>query len=58
MIVLNTSVLSVALRPSPKLSFLNWLSSQPRASLFTTTVTQGEVLHGIRLLTDGKRRRH
>jgi predicted nucleic acid-binding protein len=25
--------------------------------LFTTTVTQGEVLYGIRLLTEGKRRR-
>lgn len=25
--------------------------------MFTTTVTQGEVLHGIRLLADGKRRR-
>ena len=25
--------------------------------MFTTTVTRGEVLHGIRLLSDGKRRR-
>ena len=26
-------------------------------SLFTTTVTRGEILYGIRLLSDGKRRR-
>lgn len=57
MIVLDTHVLSEALRPSPEPSVLNWLAKQPRASLFTTTVTQGEVLFGIRLLADGKRRR-
>jgi len=32
-------------------------AKQQRTSLFTTTVTQGEVLYGIRLLADGKRRR-
>jgi predicted nucleic acid-binding protein len=57
MIVLDTNVLSEALRPLPEPSVLHWLTRQPRASLFTTTVTQGEVLYGIRLLADGKRRR-
>jgi predicted nucleic acid-binding protein len=57
MIVLNTNVLSEALRPSPDTSVLDWLAKQPRASLFTTTVTRGEILYGIRLLSDGKRRR-
>jgi toxin FitB len=57
MIVLDTNVLSEALRPLPEPAVLEWLAKQPRASLFTTTVTQGEVLYGIRLLADGKRRR-
>ena len=57
MIVLDTNVLSEALRPSPDTSVLDWLAKQPRASLFTTTVTRGEILYGIRLLSDGKRRR-
>ena len=57
MIVLDTSVLSEALRPVPESSVLDWLANQPRASLFTTTVTRGEILYGIRLLSDGKRRR-
>ena len=57
MIVLDTNVLSEALRPVPEPAVLDWLAKQPRASLFTTTVTQGEVLYGIRLLADGKRRR-
>jgi predicted nucleic acid-binding protein len=45
------------LRPVPEPVVLDWLAKQCRASLFTTTVTQGEVLCGIRLLVDGKRRR-
>jgi predicted nucleic acid-binding protein len=57
MIVLDTNVLSEALRPEPEPSVLDWLGNQPRASLFTTTVTRGELLYGIRLLTDGRRRR-
>src|SRR5580692_9095234 len=57
MIVLDTNVLSEALRPLPEPSVLDWLGNQPRASLFTTTVTRGEILYGIRLLSDGRRRR-
>jgi len=56
MIVLDTNVLSEALRPVPESSVLAWLADQPRASLFTTAVTRGEILYGIRLLSDGKRR--
>jgi predicted nucleic acid-binding protein len=57
MIVLDTNVLSEVLRPIPEPRVLEWLANQPRASLFTTTVIQGEVLYGIRLLSDSKRRR-
>jgi hypothetical protein len=57
MIILDTNVLSETLRPVPEPSVLEWLANQPRASLFTTTVTRGEILYGIQLLSDGKRRR-
>jgi len=57
MIVLDTNVLSETLRPVPEPSVLDWLANQPRASLFITTITRGEILYGIRLLSDGKRRR-
>ncbi len=57
MIVLDTNVLSEALRPVPEPLVLDWLSNQPRASLFITTVTRAEILYGFRILTDGKRRR-
>lgn len=56
MIILDTNVLSEILRPTPEPRVLAWLANQPRASLFTTTVTRGEILYGIRLLSDGKRR--
>jgi predicted nucleic acid-binding protein len=56
MIVLDTNVLSEALRPVPEPTVLDWLADQPRSSLFTTAVTRGEILYGIRLLSDGKRR--
>jgi len=45
------------LRPKPDARVLAWLTDQPRGSLFTTTVTQAEILYGIRSLPDGKRRR-
>ena len=57
MIVLDTNVLSEVLRPVPESVVMDWLASKPRVSLFTTAVTRGEILYGIRVLPDGKRRR-
>jgi predicted nucleic acid-binding protein len=57
MIVLDTNVLSELLRPEPEPRVMSWLDEQPRASVFTSAVTQGEILYGIRLLPDGQRRR-
>jgi toxin FitB len=57
MIVLDTNVLSEILRPEPEPRVLAWLDEQPASSVFTTAVTQGEILYGIRLLADGQRRR-
>ena len=56
MIILDTNVLSEILRPVPEPRVMEWLSEQPRASVFTTTITRGEILYGIRVLPAGKRR--
>ena len=56
MIVLDTNVLSETLRPTPEAKVLAWLAGQPRAALFTTTVTRGEIFYGIRLLPSGARK--
>jgi toxin FitB len=57
MIVLDTNIVSEVLRPVPEPRVLDWLEEQPPSSVFTTAVTQGEILYGIRLLPDGQRRR-
>lgn len=56
MIVLDTNVLSEILRPIPEPRVVEWLSEQPRASMFTTTITRGEILYGIRVMPAGNRR--
>jgi len=56
MIILDTNVLSEVMRPSPSPQVLTWLAAQPAGGLFTTTVTQAEILYGLELLPKGKRR--
>jgi predicted nucleic acid-binding protein len=55
-IVLDTNVLSEMMRPEPDSTVAAWISAHPATSLFTTTVTQAEILYGVRLLSSGKRR--
>ncbi len=56
MIVLDTNVLSELMRPKPDRTVVAWVSARPTVSLFTTSITQAEVLHGIMLLPAGRRR--
>ena len=56
MIVLDTNVLSELMRPAPSEAVVNWVSAQPVTRLFTTSITQAEILHGIMLLPAGRRR--
>ncbi|MBA2666624.1 MAG: type II toxin-antitoxin system VapC family toxin [Trueperaceae bacterium] len=58
MILLDTNVVSDTLQPAPDERVAVWLSRQPRAALFTSTVTRAELLYGVRLLPDGRRRDH
>ena len=55
MIVLDTNVLSEALRPKPSAKVLDWLRSQPITALFTTTITEAELYYGFALLPKSKR---
>lgn len=56
MILLDTNVLSEALKPLPSAGVLDWLAAQEPLSVFTTTITQAEVLYGVEALPPGKRR--
>lgn len=56
MIVLDTNVLSELMRSRPAASVVEWTENQPTESLFTTTITQAEILYGVALLPEGKRK--
>src|SRR5437016_3649706 len=57
MIVLDTNVLSEIIRPKASKSVLDWFVSEPTSRLFTTAITEAEILYGIALLSPGRRRR-
>lgn len=56
MIVLDTNVLSEAVRPTPQQRVLDWLAAQQAATLYTTTISEAELLYGIASLPGGRRR--
>ncbi len=56
MIVCDTNVLSELMKPSPDPEVEHWVSDQPAAGLFVTTITQAEILYGIAILPFGARR--
>lgn len=57
MIVLDTNVVSELMRPAPSQRVMEWVASQRVTNLYTTSVTQAEVLHGILLMSAGRRRK-
>lgn len=57
MILLDTNVLSEVLRPTPSSRVRAWMAAQPAASLFTTAITEAEMLYGVASMASGRRRR-
>jgi hypothetical protein len=56
-ILLDTNVLSELMRREPAPAVVHWVGEQSAANLYTTSITQAEILHGIMLLPPGRRRR-
>jgi predicted nucleic acid-binding protein len=56
MIVVDTNVLSEAMRAHPDPRVAAWLQRQPEAETFTTAITKAEILYGIEVLDLGKYR--
>ena len=56
MIILDTNVISELMAPEPSPHVMRWTAARAPTSLFTTYVTQAEILYGIRLLSQRKRR--
>ncbi len=55
-ILLDTNVLSELMRQEPDRRVLDWFGRQSDATFFTSAITRSEILLGIALLPDGKRR--
>lgn len=56
MIVLDTNVISELMRPQPHAGVVAWVAAQPRATLYTTSITRAEILYGIAVMPEGRRR--
>ena len=56
MILLDTNVVSEAMKPAPHPPVLAWLNDQAAETLYLSSVTLAEMLFGIAALPDGKRK--
>jgi predicted nucleic acid-binding protein len=56
MIVLDTNVISEAMKPAPNLAVQAWLNEQVAETLYLSSVTLAELLFGIAALPAGRRR--
>jgi predicted nucleic acid-binding protein len=54
--LLDTNVLSELMRPQPAPEVMAWFEHNHGAAFHTSAITQAEILLGIALLPDGKRR--
>ena len=56
MIVLDTNVVSEAMKPEPHPAVLAWLNDQAAETLYLSSVTLAELLFGVAALPTGKRK--
>jgi predicted nucleic acid-binding protein len=54
--LLDTNVLSELMRPAPHPQVLAWFAQQAASPMWTSAITQAELLCGVALLPDGARR--
>jgi toxin FitB len=57
MIILDTNVVSELVRPAPSARVIRWIASQPALLLYTTSITQAEIMYGMEILTKGKKKK-
>jgi predicted nucleic acid-binding protein len=56
MILLDTNVVSELMKSTPEPAVMVWLNTFPAATVFVSAVTQAEILYGVALVPEGKRR--
>lgn len=56
MILLDTNVVSEAMKPLPDPAVVGWLDAQAARTLFLSSITVAEMTFGVRALPDGQRK--
>jgi predicted nucleic acid-binding protein len=56
MIILDTNVVSEAMKVEPLAADLGWLNEQATETLYLSSVTLAEILFGIRIMPDRRRK--
>jgi len=56
MFVLDTNILSAMMAPNPAPEVAAFVSGQPAELLYTTSICQAEILSGIAIMPEGRRR--
>ncbi len=56
MIIVDTNVLSEVMRERPDRRVVNWFDHAPKSEVFTTAVTKAEILYGIAIAPEGRKR--
>jgi len=56
MVLLDTSVLSALMSATPSRKVAAWFADQPLERLFTSAISQAEILSGLKAMPDGARR--
>ena len=54
--LIDTNVLSELMREAPTAEVVAWFAAKQSSLMYTTSITQAEILTGIALLSQGKRR--
>ena len=57
MIILDTTVISELVRPTPNRDVIDWVDGQPSGEIHITAITLAELLYGVARLPDGRRKR-
>jgi toxin FitB len=56
MILLDTNVVSELMKSAPEPAVMVWINTLPGSTVFISAVTQAEILYGVALVRQGKRR--
>jgi predicted nucleic acid-binding protein len=56
MVILDTNLVSELMKLAPSTAVIAWMDRQSLDDLFTTSITEAEILYGVERLPKGKRR--